>query len=308
MRALRAGIIGTGAMGGRMAARVQEAGDPITGYDQDRERLAASGIPTAASVADLVEQVDVVLLSLPDSTVIEPVVFGEGGVLEQARAGQVVVDLSTASPESTQRIHAALREKAVEFLDAGISGGAKAADAGTLTIMVGGDAQALDRVRPVLERFASKIFHMGKSGAGHTTKLLNNFLNGIALSATAEVMVAAKRSGLDLEQFLDVLNSSTGVNFATLHRFPHIVNGDYLEGGLTGRLIAKDLRLYLDHVARIGVPTFNGPACLATFEVVNALGYADQISNRVVDGIGDLAGGVRLHDPPPSEYSHGAGQ
>jgi 3-hydroxyisobutyrate dehydrogenase-like beta-hydroxyacid dehydrogenase len=301
MSAPRAGIIGTGAMGGRMGARVQESGDPIVGYDRDPERLQASGIPPAESLGALVEQVDVVLLSLPDSTVIEPVVLGDGGVLTHARAGQIVVDLSTASPESTRRIHAALLDRGVAFLDAGISGGAKAADAGTLTLMVGGDAIALERARPVLDRFAAKIFHMGDPGAGHVAKLLNNFLNGIALSATAEVMVAAKRSGLDLEQFLEVLNSSSGVNFATLNRFPHIVRGDYLEGGLTGRLMAKDVRLYLDHLARIGVPTFSGPACLAAFEVVNALGYEDAISNRIVDGIGDLAGGIRLQDPESTE-------
>jgi 3-hydroxyisobutyrate dehydrogenase-like beta-hydroxyacid dehydrogenase len=297
MSTLRTGIVGVGQMGGRMAARVREAGDPIVAYDRDADRLAVSGISAVGSLAELVAEVDVVLLSLPDSSIIEPVMLGEGGVLEHARPGQIVVDLSTASPESTRRIHAALAERGVEFLDAGISGGAKAADAGTLTIMVGGDAGALDRVRPILERFAAKIFPMGESGAGHIAKLLNNFLNGISLAATAEVMVAAKQSGLDLETFLNVVNASSGVNFATLNRFPHIIKGDYLEGGLTGRLMAKDIRLYLEHVARLGVPTFNGPACLAVFEVANALGYEDQISNRVVDGIGDLAGGVRLHDP-----------
>ena len=288
-------------MGGRMAARIREAGDPIVSYDRDASRLAASRISAAGSLDELVADVDVVLLSLPDSSIIEGVVLGTGGVLEHAHPGQVVVDLSTASPESTRRIHAALAEAGVQFLDAGISGGAKAADAGTLTIMVGGDAAALVRVRPVLERFAAKIFHMGDSGAGHTAKLLNNFLNGISLAATAEVMVAAKQSGLDLETFLDVVNASSGVNFATLNRFPHIIKGDYLEGGLTGRLMAKDIRLYLEHVARLGVPTFNGPACLAAFEVANALGYEDQISNRVVDGIGDLAGGVRLQDTESQE-------
>jgi 3-hydroxyisobutyrate dehydrogenase-like beta-hydroxyacid dehydrogenase len=293
---LRAGIVGVGQMGGRMASRIREAGDPILAYDRDAERLAASGIDAAGSLEELVVSVDVVLLSLPDSSIIEPVMLGDSGVLDHARAGQLVVDLSTASPESTRRIHAALAERSVEFLDAGISGGAKAADAGTLTLMVGGDTDALDRVRPILERFAAKIFHMGDSGAGHIAKLLNNFLNGISLAATAEVMVAAKLSGLDLETFLDVVNASSGVNFATLNRFPHIIKGDYLEGGLTGRLMAKDIRLYLDHVARLGVPTFSGPACLATFEVANALGYENEISNRVVDGIGDLAGGVRLQD------------
>jgi 3-hydroxyisobutyrate dehydrogenase-like beta-hydroxyacid dehydrogenase len=127
-------------------------------------------------------------------------------------------------------------------------------------------------------------------------KLLNNFLNGVSLAATAEVMVAARKSGLDLQQFLDVLNNSSGVNFATLNRFPSIVRGDYLEGGLTGRLMAKDLQLYLELIVRLGLPTFSGPACLATFEVTNALGYEDQISNRVVDGLGDLAGGIRLQE------------
>lgn len=298
MTSLRAGMIGVGAMGGRMSRRLRDAGVPVVGYDRDGERLATSGITAAASVGDLVGQVDVVLLSLPDSTVIEPVVLGDAGVLASSRPGQVVVDLSTASPESTRRIGAALAGEGVAFLDAGISGGAKAAEAGTLSVMVGGDEAVLEQVRLLLECFASKIFHMGPTGAGHVTKLLNNFLNGVSLAATAEVMVAAKVSGLDLERFLDVVNSSSGVNFATLNRFPSIVKGDYLEGGLTGRLMAKDVKLYLDHVARIGVPTFNGPACLATFEVANALGYEDAISNRVVDGIGDLAGGVRLQDLP----------
>ena len=86
------------------------------------------------------------------------------------------------------------------------------------------------------------------------------------------------------------------MNYATLNRFPKIVHGDYLEGGLTGELMAKDIRLYLRYVATVGVPTFSGPGCLAAFELANAMGYRDMISNRVVDGIGDLAGGIRLHD------------
>ena len=239
-----------------------------------------------------------ILLSLPDSSVVERVVLGDGGVAEHCRSGQTVIDLSTASPASSIAIHEILQRKGVNFLDAGISGGAKAAEAGTLTLMVGGSSAALDAARPVLGHFSSKIFHMGDPGFGHIAKLLNNFLNGISLAATAEVMVAARKSNLDLDVFLDVLNSSSGANFATLNRFPSIVHGDYLEGGLTGRLMAKDLRLYLDYVTRIGVPSLSGPACLATFEITNAAGYGEMISNRVVDGLGDLAGGVRLQDFP----------
>jgi 3-hydroxyisobutyrate dehydrogenase-like beta-hydroxyacid dehydrogenase len=137
---------------------------------------------------------------------------------------------------------------------------------------------------------------MGASGSGHAAKLLNNFLNGISLAATAEVMVAARKAGLDLRQLLDVVNHSSGVNFATLNRFPRIVEGDYLEGGLTSELMAKDLLLYLDYARELGVTSLTGPACLGAFHLAGALGYGRQISNRVADAIGDIAGGVRLQD------------
>jgi 3-hydroxyisobutyrate dehydrogenase len=137
---------------------------------------------------------------------------------------------------------------------------------------------------------------MGAPGAGHTAKLLNNFLNAVSLAATAEVMVAGRKAGLDLAQLLDVLNSSSGVNFATRNRFPHIVRGDYLEGGLTGRLMTKDVALYVELVGRLGVPSLNAAGPLASFGLAENLGYGDQISNRVVDAIGDVAGGVRVHD------------
>ena len=293
---LRAGIIGAGNMGGRMGRRVAAAGDPIVAFDANASTLAECGMEPAESAAALTESVDVVLLSLPDSAIIERVVLGEGGVLTHARVGQVVVDLSTADPRSSVRIHDALAQREVAFLDAGISGGAAAAEEGSLTLMVGGDTQALAKVTPVLDHFASTIVHMGAPGSGHITKVLNNFLNGVALAATSEVMVAGRRAGLDLDRLLEVLNASSGVNFATLNRFPKIVHGDYLEGGLTGELMAKDIRLYLAYMAAIGVPTFSGPGCLAAFELSNAMGYRDVISNRVVDGIGDLAGGVRLYD------------
>ena len=296
MSSYRTGIIGVGNMGSRIAKRLLDAGEEIVGYDRDEARQDATGIPFASSPGSLVSDVDVVLLSLPDSPVIESVVFGDEGLVSHSHSGQIVVDLSTASPESSVRIHDEFAAHEVEFLDAGISGGAKAAEAGKLTLMVGGSAEALEKVRPVLDHFSSNVFHMGSTGSGHVAKLLNNFLNGVSLAATAEVMVAARKFGLDLATFLDVLNNSSGVNFATLNRVPSIIRGDYLEGGLTGQLMAKDLKLYLDLIARLGVPSFNGPACLATFEVVNALGYGEEISNRVVDGLGDLAGGIRLQN------------
>lgn len=291
---LSSGMIGLGNMGGRIARRIRDGDLPIRGFDVSEEQAAGSGVDPVRSVAALAEAVDVVFLSLPDSSVIESVVFDEGGLASSVRSGQVVVDLSTASPSSSVRIHDRLAEAGAAFLDAGISGGAAAAEKGALTLMVGGDASVLDRIRPILQTFSTGVHHMGVPGSGHTAKVLNNFLNGVNLAATAEVMVAAKQAGLDLAQFLEVVNTSSGVNFATLNRFPRIVDGDYLEGGLTSRLMAKDIRLYLEFLQEVSVTSFCGPACLGAFNLATALGYGDQISNRVVDAIGDVAGGVRI--------------
>jgi len=293
-----AGMVGTGNMGGRMTRRMVAAGHEVLAVDADPARVPASGARPAASLADLAARCDVIMMSLPDSSVIESVVRGPGGLLENARAGQVIVDLSTADPASTRALHGALAARGARYLDAGISGGAAAADAGTLTLMVGGDAGALAEVRPLLDSFSARVHHMGASGAGHVTKVLNNFLNGVTLAATAEVMVAGKKAGLDLAQLLEVINSSSGVNYASLNRFPRIITGDYLEGGLTGALMAKDVRLYLSLAEDLGVTTLVGPATLTAFGVANALGYGDMISNRVVDAFGDLAGGVRVADDP----------
>ena len=293
------GFVGLGNMGGRMTRRLVGAGIRVVGYDTRPGQAASAGADPAGALGDVCDGTEVVLLSLPDSRAVEAVVFGTrpeaDGLLDFARPGQVIIDLSTSAPSSTQRIAAALAERGVAYLDAGISGGAAAAAKGTLTIMVGGSADALESVRWVFGPIAAKIVHMGDSGAGHSTKLLNNFLNAVTLAATAEVMVAAKKAGLDLAAVLDVINSSSGVSFASTNRFPHIIKGDYLEGGLTSNLMTKDVVAYVDHVRELGVPCLNAAGPLASFGAAANLGYGEVISNRVVDAIGDLAGGVRLY-------------
>lgn len=291
------GFIGLGNMGGRMTACIVRAGRPVLGFDTRQgaaEEVGAKPAPTAAAV---VEECDIVLLSLPDSIVVESVVYSDPTFMDAVRDGQIIVDLSTSAPASTRRIAADIASRGAYFLDAGISGGAAAAEKGTLTLMVGGAASALESVRGVLELFAEKIFLCGDSGAGHTVKLLNNFLNAVTLSATAEVMVAAKKADLDLKTVLEVINASSGVSFASLNRFPKIIQGDYLKGGLTNTLMLKDVAAYLDLVAQLGVASLNAPGPVAAFGLARQLGYADQISNTVVDAIGDVSGGIRLYDP-----------
>jgi len=291
----RVGFIGLGNMGGRMTRCLVAAGLRVSGYDTDAARAPAVGAVAAASVGEVTEAADVILLSLPDSHVVEAVVEGNDGILAHCRSGQIVIDLSTAAASSTIRLHDAFAARGVSYIDAGISGGAAAAEKGTLTLMVGGDATVIAAVQWVFAPIASKVVVMGGSGAGHTTKLLNNFLNAVSLAATAEVMVAGKKAGLDLHKVLDVLNSSSGVNFATQNRFPKIVDGDYLEGGLTSKLMTKDVVLYLERVRELGVSSLNSAGPLASFGLATALGYGDKISNRVVDAIGDISGGVRLN-------------
>ena len=292
----RIGFVGLGNMGGRMTRRLVDAGIAVLGFDTVAERIAAAGAESAGTLRDVMAFADVVMMSLPDSKVVEAVVEGEGGVLAHCRSGQIVVDLSTAAASSTIRLAKRFAERGVHYVDAGISGGAAAAEKGTLTLMVGGDASAVETLQWAFKPISAKVAYMGASGTGHTTKLLNNFLNAVSLAASAEVMVAGKKAGLDLHLLLEVLNSSSGVNFATLNRFPKIVDGDYLEGGLTGKLMTKDVVLYVDRVRELGVMSLNSAGPLASFGLGTALGYGDVISNRVVDAIGDVSGGVRLHD------------
>src|SRR5262245_55740304 len=289
------GFVGLGNMGGRITRRLVNAGYTVLGYDSAPGRAAGCGAKAAGSVAEVAKGAHTILLSLPDSTVVEPVAEE---ILQHTTAGQVVVDLSTAAPASTIRLANEFLGKGARYIDAGISGGAAAAEKGTLTLMVGGDKAAADELKDVFAAFASKVVYMGASGAGHTTKLLNNFLNAVSLSATAEVMVAGKKAGLDLHLLLEVLNASSGVNFATLNRFPRIVDGDYLEDGLTGTRMTKDVVLYVDCLHQLGVTSLNAAGPMACFGLGTALGYGDQISNRVVDAIGDVSGGIRLHSTP----------
>jgi 3-hydroxyisobutyrate dehydrogenase len=290
------GMIGLGNMGSRMAHQFVSKGQSVIGFDPNAELSRTDGVTRVDSVAEVIARADYVLLSLPDSKVIDKVISGEGGIRSHCRPGQVVIDLSTASPASTEANHRLLAEAGVELIDAGISGGAAAAGKGTLIIMAGASESRLHELSWLFDSIASHVFSMGACGSGHTAKLLNNFLNAVTLAATAEVMVAGKKAGLDLKTLLEVLNLSSGMSFATKNRFPHIIEGDYLEGGLTSALMTKDIVLYVDHVGELGVPCLNASGPLATFGLANNLGYADLISNRVVDALGDVAGGVRVHD------------
>lgn len=292
----RLGFVGLGNIGGAMARRMAHCGFAVHGHDVRPGRATELGLPAADSVAAACDA-DIVFLSLPSSEVVESVVRGEGGVRESARRGTLVVDLSTADPDSTRRLHAELESCGVALVDAGVSGGPWAATKGELTVMAGGAAEALARATPALQAIASRIVHMGPSGAGHAAKAVNNFLNGMNLAATAEAMVVGVKAGLDPVKLLEVVNASSGRNWATEVRFPRIVRGDYLEGGLSNALMAKDLDVYLRLAGACEIDAELGRACRETFQLALDAGLGGRVSNTVVDAIGDRAGGIRLQAP-----------
>ena len=193
---VKVGFVGLGNMGGRITRRIVAGGYTVLGYDVDPTRAAASG----ASVRRLPgrrHRKDSTSSSCPFPTArsSRPSSSATTGSSVPERPGQVVVDLTTSQPTSTQRAPPPARRTRRDFVDAGISGGAAAADKGTLTLMAGGAGRAR---RPPCSHFSARVYFMGEGGAGHTTKILNNFLNGVSLAATAEVMVAAGKAGLEL--------------------------------------------------------------------------------------------------------------
>lgn len=283
------GLIGCGNIGGRVAQVLVREGFAVCACDADPARAEAVGAEPA-TLAEVAAQ-PLVLLSLPSSREVEAVVEGPGGLLEHGAAELVIVDLTTADPASTRRLHTRCAERGIRFVDAGVTGGAAAAAAGTLVVLVGGDEDAIATARPVLEAIAAQILLMGPSGAGHATKAVNNVLNAVTLAATGEAMLAGVAAGLDPARLLEAINAGSGASWASANRFPRIVAGEDMPGGLSVELMAKDVDVFLRLAAEAGTPTAIAEACVATYRAAIDAGYGDQVANAIVTAMND---GVQL--------------
>jgi 3-hydroxyisobutyrate dehydrogenase-like beta-hydroxyacid dehydrogenase len=240
------GFIGLGNIGGPMARRVRAAGYPMIVHDLDPAKLARLtelGAQAAGSPRGVAEQAEIILLSLPDSSVVQQVALGPAGLIEGGRPGTLIADLTSGQPPLTRLIAEKLAERSIQYIDAAVSGGTAGAEVGTLAVMVGGDPALLERCRPVLEAFGKHIFHAGPIGAGHTIKALNNFLAATTLIATSEALTVAVQAGLDPQTAIDIINRSSGQSFASSHRFPRFIfKGDFTHaGGMATWLLEKDL-------------------------------------------------------------------
>jgi 3-hydroxyisobutyrate dehydrogenase len=247
---MQVAVIGLGAMGLAMAERLAERGEAVRGWDRDpaRRRLAeAAGVAVAEEAATGAE---VVILSLPNDDAVRAVAatLPAAGMM----ADGVVVDTSTVAPETPRALAPRFAATGLAWLDAPVSGGPHGARAGRLTMMVGGEAEALARAMPVLEAIAAKVVHVGTSGAGAVAKLANNLLVAAHLLTAAEVLRLARRAGVDAEAALSVINGASGRSAATEVNFPRWILPGSFDSGFTAGLMRKDVRLALELAGRVG--------------------------------------------------------
>ena len=222
-------FLGLGAIGAPMAAHVARAGHTLSVWNRTVARAAdsaaaAAGARVATSAADAVRHAEIVITCLPESSdVAQLLADDEGAMMAALRSGTLLVDCTSGDPGTSRRIAADLDARGVAFIDAPVSGGVVGAEAGKLTVMVGGAAASLDRVRPVLDAFAGKIVHCGDIGAGHALKAVNNALLALHIWSTAEGLATALKAGVRPDIALDVINASSGRSNASMNLFPERV-------------------------------------------------------------------------------------
>ncbi len=254
------GFIGLGQMGGPMAANIAKGGFALTVFDKaGTAERAPDGAAQAETLEAVAARAETLFLSLPDGPISIAVARQIAAAAE--RRTTVVVDLSTIGPGAAREAAGILAAAGVTYIDAPVSGGQAGARAATITVMWAGPGAELERHRPVLLSFCKNPFHVGdEAGQGQAMKLINNFLSGTAMTATSEAMLYGLSQGLDMKAMLDVVNVSTGVNSATLDKFPNRVLTGKFDAGFKTALLAKDLRLYLENARAAGTPDAVGAA------------------------------------------------
>ena len=278
------GFIGIGQMGRHMANRIWMAGFTPRVYDINKEAAAPllkKGAKWSASPMAVARACRIVISSLPTPKDIEQVVYGENGLMKGWQSGDVYIDMSTNSPTLIKRIAADAAKMGVSVLDAPVSGGTRGAENGTLTIMVGGDPAALEKVRPVLEAMGHKIFPVGPVGCGNTAKLVNNLISLACNSASAEGFALGAKAGINPETLLEIIKVSTGNNWC-LQQYPNTTFKDNFEPGFKLSLAFKDINLALDLAKENGVPVPVSTAVRQDIADTIAAGLGDKGVDAVI--------------------------
>jgi 3-hydroxyisobutyrate dehydrogenase len=286
------GFIGLGIMGGGMARNLLGAGFPLTVWNRTAERaapLAEAGASWAKDPADVARASEIVFTCVSDTPDVEAVLLGKGGVLEGARRGSLVVDMSTISPRATREIADRLGEAGVFMLDAPVSGGSEGAAKGTLSIMVGGEAAQLERALAALRAMGKTITHVGGAGAGQTVKLVNQIVVVGNMLAAAEGLLFARAAGVDLGKTLEAITGGAAGSWMLANRGPQVVARDWRPGFMID-LQQKDLRLALEAADEMGVPLLGTAEVFQLYRTLQRAGLGREGNHALAKALERLAG------------------
>ena len=265
---IKVGVIGLGKMGKPITRNLLKAGFAVTVHNRSAASTAemvAAGAVDGGTPRGVAEASDVIITSLPDPAAVRAVYLEPDGLVDSVRPGQVVIDTSTIDPGLSRELAERIAARDAMFLDAPVSGGVAGAEAGTLTIMIGGTEDAFEKATPVLSAIGQKLHLVGPSGSGTVIKLANQLLVGINMAAVAEAMVLGVKAGADPVKMLDVLSTSFGGSRMLDRGVPLIVDRNF-GGGTPVDLIRKDLGLISSLAAELGVPLTVGTEARAVFD------------------------------------------
>jgi len=288
----RIGFVGLGTMGAAMAANLIRAGYPLHVWNRTPEKarpLVEMGASPAPTLRDLASAVDIVVLCVSDTPDVEALLFGPDGIAQGTRPGMLVIDCSTISPSATRQFAQRLRELGLAFVDAPVSGGSEGASRGTLTIMVGGEAEDVERAHAVLEVLGQAIEHMGPVGSGQATKAVNQVILCGAYLGVAEGLLLAIKAGLDPEAVVASLSGGAAQSWILTNRSGRIIEDRY-PLGFKMALHRKDLAIALDLAREVGVSL---PVAGLTAELENGLiaaGHGDDDMSALARSIRHLSG------------------
>lgn len=288
----RIGFVGaSGLMGHGMAKNLLANGFPLayTVNRRDPADLAEAGATRAADNAELGRACDVVFVCVTAATDVEAVVTGAGGLLTDPREGLIIVDSSTSEPTTTRRLAELCADRGVRFVDAPLTRGPAEAEAGTLNIIVGADGEVLELLRPLLDACAENVIHAGPTGAGHTVKLLNNFVIQAQATALAEAFAIATRAGADPQTLVDVLSVGMANN-GLLRIMERTLGGEYAAMVFELDNARKDVRYYTRLAGDLGHPVTVGDGVHEALALASALGFGGEYVPSLVQAQERLAG------------------
>ena len=289
---LKVGYIGLGLMGKSIARNILKAGFPLVVHNRSRapiDELVAEGAIPASSPAVVAAQVDAVFTNLPDTPDVEKVVLGEKGIIEGAHKGLIYVDNSSIKPASARMIARSMAEKGVMALDAPVSGGDIGARNGTLTIMVGGEAAALEKVMPVLMAMGKTVTHVGDSGAGQVAKAANQIMVAAQMVAMGELLVFSKKAGVDPRKVVEAIKGGAAQCWTLDVKPPRLFDGNR-SPGFKAQLQLKDLKIIMETAQEYEIPVPSTMENTKLFQQMIDMGMGELDNSAVVGVIEKLAG------------------